>query len=150
VKVDVRKKRTARCACGDLTVALEGEPYFVAICNCTECQRRTGSVFGVSSYFRGLQIVAVNGEHRTFVRSSDSGSLGEFHFCPRCGTTVFWSGVNEPASEGLGIAVGCLTDPDFPKPTLIAWCASRYEWAVFPPGIVAHETQPDDLEAFFG
>ena len=34
--------RTASCACGRLRVNVVGEPVRVGICNCTQCQRRTG------------------------------------------------------------------------------------------------------------
>ena len=43
--------RIAHGCCGSLRAEANGEPVLVHVCNCTECQRRTGSVFGVSSFF---------------------------------------------------------------------------------------------------
>jgi hypothetical protein len=35
--------REAACLCGQLRLEVEGEPFAVSICNCLDCQRRTGS-----------------------------------------------------------------------------------------------------------
>jgi len=48
--------RIAHCCCGSLRAEATGEPAFVAACHCTECQRRTGSPFGVSTYFPKEQV----------------------------------------------------------------------------------------------
>ena len=142
--------RVARCACDQLQVAVSGEPYFIAACHCTQCQRRTGSVFGVSAYFTGTQAVAVSGESKVFVRSATtSGRPVEFHFCPQCGSTVYWTGVGEDASEGLGIAAGCFADAHFPAPQIVAWCVGRVGWVEFPPGIPHHDSQPESIPGLY-
>jgi len=133
--------RRARCSCGQLSIVVSGDPTFVAICNCTQCQRRTGSIFGVSAYFSGEQITQLNGKNRVFSRNSDAGRSVEIRFCPDCGSSVYWTGSNAPVSEGIGVAVGCFTEPAFPKPETIAWCAHKYDWAVFPPGIGKSQKQ---------
>jgi hypothetical protein len=43
--------RIALCCCGSLRAEATSEPALVAACHCIECQRRTGSPFGVSAYF---------------------------------------------------------------------------------------------------
>lgn len=135
-------KRTATCACGELRVELDGSPYFVAMCSCTHCQRRTGSVFGVSAYFTGAQLLEISGESRTFVRSSDSGRSVEIGFCPTCGTSVYWTGSNAPVTEGIGLAVGCFADPNFPRPHIAAWCASKHGWVEVPADMPIEAEQP--------
>jgi hypothetical protein len=60
--------RTARCACDRLQVAVAGEPYSISACNCTQCQRRTGRVFGVGACFNGTQVISVTGKDSRFVR----------------------------------------------------------------------------------
>ena len=81
--------RTAACTCGALKVTTEGEPSLVIVCNCSLCQRRTGSVFGVSAYFPKTS-VRVSGQARLFTQGSDSGRKASCYFCPECGTTLFW------------------------------------------------------------
>jgi hypothetical protein len=143
------RTRTARCACERLQLSVGGEPYFISACNCTECQRRTGSAFGVGAYFAGPQVHSLTGESRVFIRSSDSGRPVQFHFCPHCGSTVYWTGVGESVSEGLGIAAGCFADPTFPAPQIIAWCVSKLGWVEFPPDILHHGTQPDSVPGVY-
>lgn len=141
--------RTARCARQNLQVAVAGEPSFVFACNCTECQRRTGSPYGVGAYFTGRQVVSVSGGSKVFIRTANSGRQVQFRFCPHCGSTVYWTGVGGTVSEGLGIAVGCFNDPALPAPRIIAWCASKLGWVEFPPDIPRHDTQPDSVPGLY-
>ena len=43
--------REAHCACGQLRIACSGEPASVSLCHCRDCQRRTGSAYGVAAFF---------------------------------------------------------------------------------------------------
>jgi hypothetical protein len=88
--------RIAHCCCGSRLAArgsrraeATGEPALVGACHCMECQRRTGSPFGVSTYFP-RERVRTEGLNKVYVRGSDSGRKIELHFCPDCGSTVFW------------------------------------------------------------
>jgi hypothetical protein len=48
-------------------------------------------------------------------RTSDSGFAVNFHFCPNCGSTVFWEPERRP--ETIAVAVGSFADPTFPPPS---------------------------------
>jgi hypothetical protein len=50
--------RIAHCCCGSLHAEATGEPAIVTACHCIECQRRTGSSFGVSTWFAKEQVRA--------------------------------------------------------------------------------------------
>jgi hypothetical protein len=130
--------RTAECACGSLKVKVETEPMIVGACSCTQCQRRTGSVFSVSAYFPRHSVQVVSGVSKTFVRMGDSGRKAEIHFCPEGGSSVFWD--SEALPEVRGVAVGCFADPSFPAPQRAAYIRSRHYWVNFPPGIESYET----------
>ena len=69
--------REAACACGDFRLTLEGDPMLVSACCCTRCQRRTGSFFGVTAYFRPEQLVRREGAGRGASRfyGSKAGGL---------------------------------------------------------------------------
>jgi hypothetical protein len=103
--------RTAECACRSLKVRVEAEPIVVGACNCTQCQRRSGSVFAVVAYFPKDNVQVVSGAYKTFDYTADSGRKGEMHFCPECGSTVFWDA--EYRRDLRGVAVGCFADPTF-------------------------------------
>lgn len=117
--------RTASCACGTLRVITEGEPYAVVICHCTACQRRSGSPFGVGAYFKGDQ-VSVEGEAREWTRQGSSGGSLTNHFCPTCGSNLFWTSGLHP--DGMGIGVGSFAQPDFPPPIRSVWEDHRHHW----------------------
>ncbi|HLK23621.1 MAG TPA: GFA family protein, partial [Caulobacteraceae bacterium] len=79
--------RTASCACGQLSIELEGEPRGVGVCHCRACQRRTGSVFAALAAFAAPY--KVTGRASEYVRTGDQGARFRFRFCPICGTNLF-------------------------------------------------------------
>ncbi|MEX0590771.1 MAG: GFA family protein [Xanthobacteraceae bacterium] len=106
------KTRVASCACGQLSVSCDGDPLTVSLCHCLACQRRTGSIYGIAAFF-ACSDVKVAGEASDYSRPSDSGQPVTFHFCPRCGSTVFWEPARNP--DLVAVAVGAFGDPSFPR-----------------------------------
>ena len=41
------------------------------------------------------------------------------HFCPTCGSTVYWEGEGFPGY--VAVAIGNFADPNFPGPTIAVW-----------------------------
>ena len=118
-------QRIAACACGQVRVACQGEPLKVSLCHCRECQRRSGGPFGVAAFFPS-EAVAVTGETQAFRRASDSGFDVVFHFCPRCGSTLWWQAQRMP--DRIAVASGAFADPDFPAPTQAVYREHRHVW----------------------
>lgn len=117
--------RLAACACGQLRLACRGDPLRVSLCHCLDCQRRTGSAFGIAAFFsRGT--VTAEGRAATNTRRGDSGFAIRFHFCPDCGTTVFWEPERKP--DAIAVAVGAFADPAFPAPLQSVWEHRRHPW----------------------
>ncbi|MBV9991020.1 MAG: GFA family protein [Alphaproteobacteria bacterium] len=128
--------RTARCCCGALSATAEGEPFVVSLCNCIECQRRTGSPFGVGAYYEADK-VSFSGPSSMYERHVEDRWL-RFHFCPACGSTVYWQAQNH--NGRWGIAVGAFADPHFPRPARSVFERSRHDWLSAPndiPGFTA-------------
>ena len=117
--------RTATCACGSLRVTCEGEPKMVSLCHCLACQRRTGSTYGIAAFFQ-RDDVRVDGPSKSYTRPSDSGFPVTFHFCPDCGSTVFWEPQRKP--EAIAVGVGSFADPAFPAPTQAVHAEHRHAW----------------------
>jgi hypothetical protein len=116
-------------------VETEGEPDAVVACHCLECQRRTGSSFGVAAFF-AAQAVRVSGESGIYQRVSDAGRKLTFHFCPRCGTTLNWETERHPGK--MAIAVGAFADPNFARPSRSVFNRSRHPWVDLGHDIPAH------------
>jgi hypothetical protein len=120
--------RTASCSCGSLRADTTGEPARVIACHCRECQRRTGAPFGVTVLFRKGQ-VQTQGPSHEYVRDAAEERKVRFHFCPDCGTTLFW--FPDIGPDFMGIALGAFADPSFPEPTVSAWEEARHPWVTF-------------------
>lgn len=126
--------REAGCSCGQLRLAVEGEPFAVGICHCLACQRRTGSAFGMQAGFDAGQI-EVTGRSTEYARTSDEADrkVHVFHFCPECGSTVFYTEPDEPGL--LVVMTGAFADPSFPAPTESGYGNRRHSWVGLPEGI---------------
>jgi hypothetical protein len=97
----------------------------VAVCHCRDCQRRTGSTYGVAAFFARANVTP-KGTARSFTRQSDSGNPITFHFCPDCGSTVYWEPARKP--DLVAVAVGAFADPAFPAPTRAVYEQHRHPW----------------------
>ena len=121
--------RRASCSCGRLTVIAHGEPVRISICHCLDCQRRTGSVFGEQARFPASE-VDIEGRSESWVRTADSGNRITFHFCPFCGSTVYYRPDQEP--DLIAIPVGAFADPMFPAPKVSVYESRRHSWVTIP------------------
>lgn len=129
--------RTATCRCGQLTATCTGEPVRVSVCHCYDCQKRSGSVCAVQARF-SAEVVAIHGEHKLYEHVGDSGNSAEFHFCPTCGSTLWYHA--RPHRELLAIAVGAFADKDFPAPHYSVWEERIHPWlAITGDGIEHHD-----------
>ena len=122
-------ERLARCACGQLCVRCDGEPAKVSLCHCRECQRRTGSTYGIAAFYEPDR-VAISGDSTVFARQADSGFPVRFHFCPLCGTSLYWYPERMPGL--VAVAVGGFADPAFPPPDKSVFDEWRHTWVVLP------------------
>jgi len=122
-------ERHAACSCGKLAVSVRGEPVRISVCHCLACQRRTGSAFGAQARFRRSD-VEVEGTSTAYVRRADSGNRIEFHFCPQCGSTVYYLPENEPTV--VAVPVGAFADSDFPPPRISVYESRKHDWVGLP------------------
>ncbi|QDH71470.1 GFA family protein [Marilutibacter alkalisoli] len=128
--------RLASCSCGKLTVRARGEPVRISICHCLACQKRTGSVFGAQARFPE-DAVTIDGPSTEYTRIGDEGGSARFHFCPACGSTVFYRLDAVPGM--VAIPVGAFADPEFPQPRISIYGERRHAWVHLPDGIECHD-----------
>ena len=121
--------RIAQCTCGSASISVTGEPRMHAICHCTDCKRRTGSAFGISTYFLRSNVVETTGEMLVYaVHRRDDDQ--ESHFCKKCGTTLFWYTAARP--HLIGIPGGCFPDESLGEPTISAKTSEKLAWVGLP------------------
>ena len=122
----------ARCACGALRLTLNQPPQLTALCHCFACQLRTGAPFS-SNAFYSIDCVEICGTSTEFIRTAESRRKVRMHFCPTCGSTVYWELSGFP--DVIAVAIGAFADPGFPQPKISVYERSRHGWAAMPAGV---------------
>ena len=118
--------RTASCRCGQLRATAIGDPVRVSACHCLNCKKRSGSAFAVQARWPSAQ-VQVDGRSKTHVMVADSGNSATFHFCPDCGSDVYY--VNDGKFDDLvAIPLGAFDDPYFVTPAFSVWEERKCDW----------------------
>ena len=79
--------------------------------------------------------VQVTGRFNDYARVSDEADRKEhvFHFCPDCGSQVFYTEPTEP--DLVVVSVGSFADPSFPPPTESGYDSRRHPWVRLPDSI---------------
>ena len=82
--------------------------------------------------------VRVAGRFSDYSRISDEADKKEhvFHFCPDCGSQVFYTEPTEP--DLIVVSVGSFADPSFPPPTKSGYDSRRHPWVGLPDSIQRH------------
>jgi len=134
------EEREGGCQCGFVRYRLEGEPLAVAVCHCVECQRQSGSAFGMSIVVRKEAFRLLHGTLKTFTRAGESGRAVACAFCPECGVRIY----HEPRwLDGIfTVKPGTLDDTSFLRPTMEVWTKRKHAWLEFRGDLLSFESNP--------
>jgi len=80
--------------------------------------------------------VQIAGPSSSYTRIGDSGQIITYHFCPGCGTTLYWELADLP--DMISVAVGAFADPTFLTPQVSVYGSRRHPWVDIS-GPVRHE-----------
>ncbi|MBB5732791.1 hypothetical protein FHS61_001800 [Altererythrobacter atlanticus] len=126
----------ASCQCGKLNAEIaDGANAMTVLCHCRDCQKRSGSPFGIMAYFPE-ESFSIAGEAREFTRLTDQGNQFTNGFCPDCGSTLYGRASKYPGI--IGITVGTICDPAFPRPHRSVYEQSRHHWIALPEDMPRH------------
>ena len=136
----MEEPREGGCQCGALRYSVAGAPITLAVCHCTECQRQSGSAFGMSLVVPKDAFRMTSGEPRMFERKANSGNTVRCAFCPSCGTRIY----HEPAATTASVNVkpGTLDDTSWLEPAVHFWTRGKQRWVVIPEGLLCFDEQP--------
>jgi len=123
---------TGRCHCGAISYEMAEQTIHHALCHCTDCRRSAGAPMVAWGMVPADQI-RIDGAPRVYASSEH----GRRHFCPACGTGLFYT--NEQVFPGLvDVQTATLDDPGALQPTAhiqvaerIAWMATAHELPAF-------------------
>lgn len=122
--------RNASCRCGQLRATVIGEPVRVSVCHCLNCKKRSGSAFAVQARWPKEE-VRIEGRSNTFVKVADSGNRATFHFCPECGSDVYYEidgKFDDKFNDLVAIPLGAFDDPFFASPGFSVWEERKHDW----------------------
>lgn len=124
-------QKEARCSCGELRIEVNAAPIMNSVCHCNDCQRRTGSAFGMSMYFEKTQVKFRSGEPQVYqFYHQEQSHEQRRYFCQSCGTTLYWTVSTLP--DLIGVAGGCFDSHDEFEPTHSLNDSNKRPWVTLP------------------
>jgi hypothetical protein len=119
-------KVDGQCHCGAIRFEAEVAPGTIGICHCTDCQTLTGSAFRAVVPAPAASFV-LRGIPTEYIKTAESGTKRRHAFCPSCGTPVYATAMENPASYSL--RVGTLRQrAELGAPARQIWCRSALPW----------------------
>jgi len=128
------------CQCGRTRYQVIGEPRQVVVCHCTDCQRQSGSAFGMTMVVDESAFGITKGEPALHRSVSATGRAKVGAFCPDCGTRLYHQ--LQWRKGAISVKPGTLDDTKWSQPTNHIWTDSKQPWVVIPDGVESHERQP--------
>ncbi len=123
------------CQCGYVRYTVVDEPIRLNVCHCTDCQKQSGSAFGMSLVIKPESLLIESGELQEFQVKADSGREKTCGFCPKCGVRI----VNR-SSVLCSIKAGTLDNTRDLKPDAHYWNASKQGWVSLPDEIPGYDS----------
>jgi hypothetical protein len=117
--------RTGGCLCGAVRYELTAEPIATMVCNCTICQKSSGSALSTIALV-AREALSVNGELKGYEYAGDSGNKLEINFCPNCGAPILLNIRRMP--DIVSIKAGSFDDTAWFKPSMSIWNDSAQAW----------------------
>jgi hypothetical protein len=118
---------TASCRCGQLRATVTGDPVRVSVCHCLDCKKRSGSSFAIQARWPANQ-VTLQGQSSSWSSVGGSGIETRFHFCPGCGTEIYYRHAGGEMAGLLAIPLGTFDDPYFVSPRFSVWEERKHDW----------------------
>jgi hypothetical protein len=130
---------TGGCLCGAVRYSASGDPAFVGVCHCRDCQKFSGGAFAV---IVGVprSAVKMQGTLGTFSKQGDTGKVIHRRFCPACGSSLLDEA--EALPDVAMIAAGTLDDPSWVKPAMQIYCDSAQPWVQLGGGMKSFPKMP--------
>jgi hypothetical protein len=131
--------RDGGCQCNRVRYRADTTRARLIVCHCKECQRQSGSAFGMSLSTPSADF-SVTGPLKSFERGSERGTRMVCHFCAECGTRIYHQPTH--TSERVNIKAGTLDETGWLTPELHIWLRSKQPWTTVNEGAATHDEQP--------
>jgi hypothetical protein len=132
---------TGGCRCGAIRYEITSFPLLLYTCNCTDCQRQTGSAFALNMPVRFNDFRLLRGEPNGWHHTSPNGTAVISRFCGNCGTRLY--GERDGRPETVSLRAGTLDDTSWLVPVAHFFTRSAQPWVQPASGAQCFETQPN-------
>lgn len=129
------------CVCGYIAYEAEVDPQKVGLCNCTDCQKFSGSAFRVGVPAPDSDFRLLSGELKVYVKTAESGGKREQAFCPECGTHLYSTSTGA-GPKVLRLRTSTANQRDLLPPVSQGWMRSRQGWLANLQGLPSIDRQP--------
>jgi len=131
------------CLCGAVRYRFAGSPLAFYVCHCTDCQKQTGSAFGLSMIVKRDDVELLQGTPQMFQVQVSGGRTKRGTFCRACSARVWGAPVKVPQ---LYVLRPGTFDTPFPRPPFgDIWTRSARPWVSFTAGPQFEAQPPDPL-----
>ena len=134
------RKYMGGCQCGNIRYEIVGTPHALVVCHCTDCQRQSGSAFGMTLPVNEADFRLTRGEVKTYASTSAAGRGKLGAFCPDCGTRIYHK--PEWRKGTVSVKPGTLDDTSWLKPAMHLWTSSKQGWIKIPEDVKSFDRQP--------
>lgn len=130
---------TGSCACGQVRLAVTGEPITARQCWCRQCQQLAAGGPSHNAMFR-TEDVTIDGALASHSYVAASGNTVTQSFCSACGVHVIAQSSARP--QFRVIRFGVIDEPHGLKPLMAIWTNDAPDWAVIDPALEQFPRQP--------
>ena len=111
-----------QCHCGAVKYEMSADTVHQALCHCSDCRRHAGAPM-VAWGLVAKDGLKVDGETREYA----SSEYGRRHFCPKCGTALFYTN-DQVFPNQIDVQTATLDDPGAIVPQAQIQMAERIGW----------------------
>ena len=135
---------TGGCPCGAVRYEVASFPLLLYTCNCTDCQKASGSAFALNMPVRASDLRILRGEARGWHHTSPKGVRVTSWFCADCGGRLY--GERAGRAEIVNLRAGTLDDTSWMTPAAHFFLRSAQPWVQPAANADCYETQPADFK----
>ncbi len=133
------------CLCKAVRFSIEAVPLLVYACHCTDCQRRSGSAFGLSMLVETENFIMSCGAPKFWRQTNADRIERTYRFCNNCGGGISREESSRP--DIVAVHAGTLDDTSWMRPIAHIQLRHAQAWQRIPNNAACFEMMPNDLES---
>lgn len=133
------------CQCGCCRYRIRGKSLSLFACHCHECQKQSGSAFGMALWIQPSEMTVLSGQLAAWTRETPTGQRMRCEFCPQCGTRLFHR--QEARPDIVSIKPGTLDDTTSLAPVAHIWLDSAQGWSHVSGECLQYPGNPENFSA---